>query len=101
VRLLEPRIVYRPRAGAAPEVERDALAHAYRSIFGCYVKFAQRLSVGSGCLRLLEWEEKVAPAPAPLPSDIPRTGAGDPKEEPAGPKNEREGSKEYGGGKDL
>ena len=63
---------------------------------------AQSISVSSGCLRLLEWEGEVAPAPAPLPADIPWTGLGDPKEEPAGPKNEREGRKEYrGGGKEL
>ena len=63
---------------------------------------ARRLSVSSGCLRLLEWEEKVVPAPAPLLADIPRTGLGDPKEKPAGPKNQREGRKEYrGGGKEL
>jgi hypothetical protein len=30
-------------------------------------------------------------------ADIPRTGSGDPKEKPAGPKNEREGRKEYRG----
>lgn len=58
---------------------------------------AQSISVSSGCLRLLEWEGKVAPAPAPLPADIPWTGLGDPKEEPAGPKNEREGRKEHRG----
>jgi hypothetical protein len=58
---------------------------------------AQRISVSSGCLRLLEWEEKVAPAPAPLLADIPRTGLGDPKEKPAGPKNKRECGKEYRG----
>jgi hypothetical protein len=35
-------------------------------------------------------------------ADILRTGPGDPKGKPAGPKNEREGRKGYrGGGKDL
>jgi hypothetical protein len=35
-------------------------------------------------------------------ADILRTGPGDPKEKPAGPKNEREGRKGYrGGGKEL
>jgi hypothetical protein len=63
---------------------------------------AQRLSVSSGCLRLLEWEEKVAPAPAPLLADFPGLVWAPPKEKPAGPKNEREGRKEYrGGGKEL
>jgi hypothetical protein len=60
---------------------------------------AQRPSVSSGCLRVLEREEKVAPAPAPLLADIPRTGLGDPREKPAGPTNEREGRKEYRGGR--
>ncbi len=47
---------------------------------------AQRLSVSSRYPRLL----------------VLRTGPGDPKEKPAGPKNEREGRKGYrGGGKDL
>jgi hypothetical protein len=58
---------------------------------------ARRRTVSSGCLRLSEWEEKVAPAPAPLLVDIPRTGLGDPKEKPAGPKNEHEGRKSMGG----
>ncbi len=58
---------------------------------------ARRLSVSGGCLRLLEREEKVAPAPAPLLADILRTGSGDPKEKPAGPQNERGGRKEYRG----
>ncbi len=55
---------------------------------------ARRRTVSSGYLRLLEWEEKVAPAPAPLLAGIPRSGLGDPKEKPAGTKNEREGRKD-------
>ena len=32
----EPRIVYRPRPGAAPEAEREALAAVYRFVFDCH-----------------------------------------------------------------
>ena len=34
----EPRIVYRPRPDAAPEAEREALAHVYRFVLDCQAK---------------------------------------------------------------
>ena len=34
----EPRIIYRPRAAATPEAEREALAQVYRFVLDCWAK---------------------------------------------------------------
>jgi hypothetical protein len=44
----EPRLVYRPRPDATPEVERVALAQVYRFVLDCWAKRREASSESDG-----------------------------------------------------